>query len=185
MGAVPPVAPALGIKSQRRLARRALSGIGRDIKIGVEKTGGVAALARANCQIMAQRLHALVPRIGILHKVPCRIEKRTRRAAFLASRRHEMEKRVEARAPHVRIVFQIPCPVEQGRRDKAARQPVSHEMSERRQTAGAAGNFSIERGCKIGGRLDALKRSVIYVIDERILIAPPRSAGVLIPSWIE
>src|ERR1700730_9866331 len=134
---------------------------------------------------MAQRLHALVPRIGILHPVPCRIEKRTRRAAVLASRRHEMEKRVEARAPHVRIVFQIPCPVEQGRRGKAARQPVSHEMSERRQTAGAASGFSIECGCKIGGRADALPRAVLYLINERILIALSGSARVHIPSWIE
>ena len=96
-----------------------------------------------------------------------------------------MEKRVEARAPHVGIVFQIPCPVEQGRRSKTAPQPVSHEMSERRHSAGAARGFSIECGCKIGGRVDALSGSVIYVINERILIALSRSAGVLIPSWIE
>src|SRR5580704_14970494 len=159
--------------------------MGRDIKLRVEKTGGIAALASANCEIMAQRLHALVPRIDIVHPVPCRIKKRTRRAAVPISRHHEMEKRVEARAPHVRIVFQIPCPVEQGRRGKPARQPVSHEMSEWRQTAGAARGFSIEWGCKIGRRLDALPRTVIYVIDERILITLPGSARVHIPSWIE
>src|ERR1700732_1404053 len=185
MGAVPAIAPALRIKSQRRLARRTLPAMGPDIKLRVEETAGVAAFASANRQIMAQRLHALIPRIGILHPVPCRIEKLTRRAAVLISRRHEMEKRIEARLPHVRIVFQIPCPAEQGRRDKAARQPISHEMSERRQTAGAAGGFSIEWGCKIGRRLDALPRAVIYVINERISIALPRSARVFIPSWIE
>jgi hypothetical protein len=62
MGAVPPVAPALGIKGQRPLARRTLPGMGRDIKLRVEKTAGVAAFARANRQIMAQRLRAFVPR---------------------------------------------------------------------------------------------------------------------------